>query len=335
MKKKWVTIHEVAKKAGVSSMSVSRYLKDKNSVKNRNAKLIKQAIVDTGYLPNKMAGTLAGGQSSVIGIILPTLSISMFRNMLHIISTMFSDMGIELIVGVTNYNETREAEILHNFLSWRVKGLILTGVNQPPKTLQIIERSKTPCIHIADTDTPDNFPHIAIGCSHYQGGYNVAQYMGKQGYKNLAYMSTEMAFFDYRNNNRYQGFSDGIHAVGGTVSEKINIGKHINVKVGFKSIQKCNFRQWDGIMFPSDELATGAILGLLKQGVKIPEDIAICGYHGSDISQYLPVSLTTYAISWDEMGQAVLDTFIKIWNNTPISTHTIHIPARIIKGDSC
>ncbi len=335
-KKNWVTIQQVAQHAGVSPMTVSRYLKNKDLIKAKSATAIDLAIKQTGYLPNKMAGILAGGESHVIGIVIPTLSISMFRNVLDNISGVLSSAKLELIVAVTDYDPKKELDAIHNFLGWRVKGLILTGVHQSPDILNIIAQSNTPCIHVTDTDVPEGFNGIAIGCSHYQGGYDLGQYMVNNGYKRCAYMSTDMAFLDYRNNNRYQGFVDGVTQAGGTVSDKINIGEKIDVSVGYNSVDYIDIHNWDGILFPSDELATGAVLGLLKKGVKIPDNIAVCGYHGSVTAQYLPVSITSYAISWDTIGRLVLDTFTLLWHtNPPVQRTIISVPAGIVKGKSC
>lgn len=337
-KNKWVTIHQVAEHAGVSSMTVSRYLKDKNSIRAKNIAPIKQAIQALGYVPNRMAVGLSGGQLNVVGIILPTLSVSIFRHSLDCISHALGQNNIELIVAVTNYNDEREKEIIDNFLSWRVKGLVLTGLNQSPDVLKTIYRSGTACIHIADTDTPDGFMGTAVGFSHYKGGYEMGQYMVQKGYQRLAYLSTKMSFLDHRNNNRYQGFLEGAIALGGHVSTRMNIGSEVSYITGYEAVDNIDLNSYDGLMFASDELAVGATLGLMEKGISIPDDVAICGYHGSGIAQCLPKKLTSYSISWHSIGDLVLEQFKVMWDddydNTP-KLNVIELDSHIIEGESC
>ena len=133
---------DVAQLAGVSAMTVSRALRNPNVVTPETLKRIETAIKETGYLPNRIAGSLSSQRTNVVGLIVPSLRNAVFVETIRGVADMLGPI-FDLMIAHGGYTLKGEEEAVVAFLSQRVCGMILHNTRHTPRTLRLI--GKPPC----------------------------------------------------------------------------------------------------------------------------------------------------------------------------------------------
>lgn len=311
-----VTLNKVAAIAGVSSMTVSRCLNEPDKVSEKVLHRVMKAVRETGYVSNALAGGLASSNIPAIGLIVPTLRTSLYSRMLAHFQTTSAEMGLQLIVAADNHSPLERERLVRTFLGWQVKGLFLIGQSHEQSIHEMIKQTQTFCVTLSDSDVDhypngyDGYPYV-VGYSHYHGGYEMGKRLAQAGYGRICYLSNTSSTDISSSKNRKQGFIKGVQDHGATFTKAISIQGETIVADGAKSIDLIDIDDHDAVMFSADDLAVGAILAWQRQGVKIPDDIAVAGFHGTDTGSYLTPALSTLATPRGIMVRYAMDLLKK------------------------
>ena len=133
-----VTLRDVAAAAGVTAITVSRYLRQPGVVAPATADAIQAALSATGYVPNKQAGVLASGRGSIVAALVPNLAHSIFAETLQGLSRKLEAAGLELLVAATGYSLEREEAQIRALLGWAPRALVVTGRHHTPGALKLL-----------------------------------------------------------------------------------------------------------------------------------------------------------------------------------------------------
>ena len=335
-----ITLSKVAKIAGVSTMTVSRCLNTPDKVSESVRERVMKAVQNTGYVPNQLAGSLASSRTDAIGLILPTLRTSLYSRMLEHFQKQCAALGLQCIVASDNHDANEREKLVRTFLGWQVKGLFLIGLEHSKHIHEMIKQTNTFCVTMSDTDLdtlhPDGytgFPYV-VGYSHYHGGYDMGKRLARAGYKRIGYLDNTDKSTDARGENRLLGFMAGVGENGGKFTKHMVIDGASIVSDGARSIEKINIDDHDAIMFSADDLAVGAVLAWQKNGVKIPEDIAVAGFHGTDTGSYLSPPLSTIATPRGDMVKLCMELFEKHLNGEITQEKVHQLPFYFREGRS-
>ena len=124
---KAITINEIAREAGVSTATVSRAFNQPNKVKKATLEKVSAVIERHHYVSHGLAGGLASRRSRLLGLVIPMVTNSIYGASTQAIQQAAQQAGYTVLVGVSEFSEEREAALIHQLLSRRVEGLILTG----------------------------------------------------------------------------------------------------------------------------------------------------------------------------------------------------------------
>ena len=219
------TLRDVAEAAGVTSITVSRYLREPAIVAPETAARIRKALAASGYLPNKQAGLLASGRSNIVAALLPNLSNSIFAETAQGLSDTLQAAGHELLIASTNYSLEREEEQLRALLGWHPAAVVVTGRRHSPGALVLLgnaRRAGTPVVEIWDWQLPSERQasrtarFAQVGFSHDEVGRAMAQHLLDGGHRHLAYVDTGVAE-DYRAHERGLAFAAAARQAGAEV----------------------------------------------------------------------------------------------------------------------
>lgn len=144
------TLNDVAREAGVSSITVSRYFNSPDSVREATRVKVEAAIEKVGYVRNMIAGSLASASSRVIPVIVPSLSNVVFIDVIKGLQEEFEAHGYQLLLGKTDYDLARETQLIRTFLGWSAAGLVVTGLRHDDATRQILENWNQPIVEIME-----------------------------------------------------------------------------------------------------------------------------------------------------------------------------------------
>ncbi|GAB7196334.1 hypothetical protein DZS_42090 [Dickeya ananatis] len=126
------TLDDVAKAAGLSSMTVSRALNTPALVRASTIEKVQEAVRATGYIPNALAGGLASRRSKLIAVVVPQINNNMFVDTIQAISDELAQRGYHMLLCVAGYTPQTEEELVATLLSRRPDGVVLTGIHHSP-----------------------------------------------------------------------------------------------------------------------------------------------------------------------------------------------------------
>jgi LacI family sucrose operon transcriptional repressor len=300
-----MNIIEIAKLAGVSKSTVSRYLND-GYVSEESRMKIQEVIKNTGYTPLRHAKTLRTKKTNLIGVIVPKISTETASRVIEGISDEISKCGYDLLIANTNLNINKEIEYL-NILKNQVDGIIFMATKVTDKHISIMDDIEIPIVVVSQNI--EKYPSV------YYDDYNASKDVMKQllanGYKKIAFIGVYEEDFAV-GHERKRGYIDALEENKINLNEKyVKIGD-FSMESGYKlckELMKTNDKP-DAIFAATDNIAIGAMEYLLEAGYKIPEDIGIWSIGDTKISRFITPKLNTvhyyYKTSGKNSGEIIM-----------------------------
>ena len=301
-KKRPLTLRDVSEASGVSEMTVSRVLRNKGDVSAQTRAKVLEATKTLGYVPNKIAGALASQRVSLVAVIIPSLSNMVFPEVMMGISGALDKTGLQPVVGVTNYSPESEEKVLYEMLSWRPSGVIIAGLEQSETSKAMLQNCGIPVVQIMDTDG-DPIDAV-VGISHRRAGRKMAEAILESGYKNIAFMGTQMSL-DHRARKRFEGFTQVLDKNGVKIMDHEFYTGGSALAKGREMTEEILTRSpdLDFIYFSNDVIGAGGLLHLWEKGIDIPSKIGIAGFNQVELLTGLPQRLATMDSCRFEIGQ--------------------------------
>jgi LacI family gluconate utilization system Gnt-I transcriptional repressor len=295
------TLGDVAVRAGVAPITVSRFIRDPRQVSDELRTRIETAVAELEYVPNRIAQGLAGSHSSAVVAIMPSLAHSVFAQTLHVLTQHLQQYGYQILLGNSGYSLAQEEDLLRTFLNWRPAALVLTGHNHTQGTAKLLAQLKVPVIETWDINARS--PYFQVGFSHLHAGAAMADYLLDRGYRRVAYVHNCLVE-DLRSAERGRGYSRALEKRG---ERPLIVEARGNTPFEAGGAALCALmrqkRRPDAIFFANDNIATGAVLEAQRQGWRVPDDIAIAGFGGFPIAEQLVPALTTLQPLHQQIGE--------------------------------
>ncbi len=287
-----LTLRDVSEASGVSEMTVSRVLRNRGDVSATTRERVLAAARALGYVPNKIAGGLASQRVNLVGVIIPSLSNMVFPEVMTGISAVLDNTELQPVVGVTNYAADREEMVLYEMLSWRPSGIIIAGLEHTTAARAMMAQAGIPVVEIMDIDgTPMD---SAVGISHRRAGRQMAEAIMASGYRNIAFMGTQMAG-DFRARKRLEGFEDALQRAGMALIDREYYSGGSALLKGREMTAAVLARNpaVDFLYYSNDMIGAGGLLYCLDKGIDVPNKVGLAGFNGLELLDGLPVRLAT------------------------------------------
>ncbi len=286
-------------------MTASRALRGAADVSAANVEKVNQKALEIGYVGNHVASSLSGQQSSLVGVVVPSLENIVFAEVVTGIAEALDGTGIQPFFGVTDYSLEKEHDIVRAMLSWNPTGIIITGLDQPEKTQSILRTCDVPVVQIMDCDgTPID---RCVGFSQIQAGASMAKHLIKSGRRRFGYVGNDIVR-DKRAGKRLAGFEAelkkyGLSLLGRKIGE---VGT--SIAKGRAMTQQLLDEQptLDCIYFSNDDMATGGAMHCIASGIEVGSKLTLVGFNGLEILKDLPVPIGTSHTPRREIGQAAV-----------------------------
>lgn len=305
-----VTIQDIADKAKVSAMTVSRALKDSSSVSTELRERIKAIATKSGYVMHHAARTLASSQSKLIGVLVPSFSNDVFVDVLAGIRDCLQPQGYQMMIGDTLYSPEMEEKLFLTYLEHRPDGFLMTGFDRTKTTKTISEANKVPIVHMMDLSPR----HMSVGFSQQEAGYAMGRHLLARGYRNLAYIAGQL---DPRVMKRREGFRRAVEEAGPTHRyHEVLVPDPTNVGLGARLLGQVleQLPQCDAIFACNDDLAAGALFECQRRGIKVPDKLAIAGFNDLSYSAWTTPAITSITTPRYHVGFEAAQLLLKILN---------------------
>ena len=325
-----VTLDIVAKIAGVSAITVSRAINKPEKVAAKTLEKIKQAIAQTGYVPNLLAGGLASRHSKLIAAIIPSIANLVYAETISLFSNRFREAGYQVILGDSGYPEVHEEELVRAILTRRPDGILLTGVDHSPVCKSLLLSAHIPIVETWDL-TPSPLD-IVVGFNHTKIGQEVAEFIVDNGYRRVAFVTADDARAFIRQHSTQEtlikhGVTD-IFTISVPAPTSMELGR-----LGAKDLVEKGFTS--GVIFcSSDTLAQGVLAELQSRNIAVPEDVGIIGFGDQVFAGFTNPPLTTVRIDRKRIGQEAVDALLARLSDQPVKSKIIDVGFKIIKRET-
>lgn len=296
-----LTLRDVSIASGVSVMTVSRVLRGLGEVSAATRLRVQEAAARLGYVPNRIAGSLAGGRVSLVAVVIPSLGNMVFPEVLSGISEGLRATGLQPVVGVTDYLPAREETVLLEMLAWRPSGVIVAGLEHSDAARAMLGRAGVPVVEIMDVDGPAI--DAVVGISHARAGRLAAAAIIAAGYRRIGFLGTKMPL-DHRARKRHEGFRSALADAGLGIADQAFYEGGSALLKGREMTQAILERtpDLDFLYYSNDLIGAGGLLWLLERGVDIPGAMGLAGFNGVDLLDGLPRRLATTDACRREIG---------------------------------
>ena len=305
-----MTLLDVAAAAGVTSITVSRFLREPAVVAIDTAERIRAALAKTGYVPNKQAGLLASGAGNIVAALLPNLANSIFAETAQGLSDGLQAAGFELLIASTGYSQEREEHQLRALLGWHPAAVVVTGRRHSPGAQKLLANAKaagTPVIEIWDYHPPEpgarRTAFTQIGFNHDDVGRAMAAHLLLAGHRVLAYVDSGVAE-DYRAHERGMAFASAAKAAGASVTvmaapagDAFDAGRQV-----LGELVRAGPPRITAAAFANDHLACGALLEATRRHVPVPRQLALLGFGDFAIARQLSPALSSVQLPRHAIG---------------------------------
>jgi LacI family transcriptional regulator len=309
-----VRLKDIAEKAGVSVMTVSKVLRDAPDISVETKGRIRVLAQQMGYVPDFLAQGLRTRKTKLIGVVIPTITHPVFARLLLALEEKAFEAGYELILTHTLSQADREEMVIRRLISRRVDGMLVFPVYRPAVTAQAYEelaRCKTPVVIIGQVSAfCQQFPNVQS--DDYQAAYELTRYLIGLGHRRIAFFAgsnllpwAQERLEGYRKSLRDAGIEPNDHWVfsaGSTVEEGEAAARQMLAEGIIPT----------AVQAVSDPVAIGVANVLLDRGWRIPDDMSIAGFGNFLISEYYRVPLTTIRQPKYRLGLAAIDMLLKV-----------------------
>ncbi len=300
--KRPLTLRDVSEASGVSEMTVSRVLRNKGDVSDATRLRVQEAAKRLGYVPNKIAGSLASQRVNLVAVVIPSLGNMVFPEVLSGISETLAETPLQPVVGVTDYLPEREEKVLFEMLSWRPAGVIIAGLEHSEASRAMLARSGVPVVEIMDVDGEPI--DACVGISHRRAGRMMAEEILGAGYRRIAFLGTKMPL-DHRARKRFEGFTRALGRSGIEIADQEFYSGGSALAKGREMTEAVLTRSpdIDFMYYSNDMIGAGGLLYLLEKGIDVPGQIGLAGFNGVELLDGLPRRLATMDACRREIGQ--------------------------------
>src|SRR5450830_205222 len=310
-----VTIVDVARAAGVSSMTVSRALKTPERVQQDAHERIAAAIKQLGYVPNKAASILASARSQVIGVLVPSLTNTVFIDTLSGIRDYLAQAGYQFLIGETGYSREQERQLISTYLAHAPDGFLLSSADQCEMLRQQLNGGDIPAVSMFDLGKSKNA--MSVGFSQTKAGYAVAQHLIERGYRRPGLMSAQL---DPRMMKRRDGFRKGLADAGRDPNIEVMLPLPTTVDMGAQLLGRLlqQYPDCDAVFCCNDDLALGALFECQRRGIKVPQQMAIAGFNDLSWAACATPSITTIITPRYDIGYKAAELLIRQLKGEPV-----------------
>jgi LacI family gluconate utilization system Gnt-I transcriptional repressor len=326
-----LTIHEVAKLAGVSSMTVSRALNNPERVSPDTLAKVREVVRRTGFIPNGMAGSLRSSRARLVAAVLPTLIGPVFQELIRSLNEALDERGYQLMIGQSGYQVSREDVLLDAVIRRRPDGIVLVGLLRSAAGRRQLTGAGIPVVETWDlTPTPID---MLVGFSHERIGEAVCAFLHGRGHRRMGVVSGD----DERAHRRLEGFrrmartlglSAEVPAVFSPAPSTLGAGR-----AGLGAMLAAD-PEIDALFCSSDSLALGVLIEAQARRLPVPERLAVVGMGDQPFAAYLEPALTTVRIDGTRIGRTAAEMIVDRAEGRPVGETVVDIGFEIIERAS-
>lgn len=312
--RKTVTLATLAKELGLSESAVSKALNGYSDISPETKKLVRSKADELGYSPNLMARNLAKKSfekktSNFIGVVLSDSS-SIYGEMFKSLNAVARRNGLSVILCDSGNDVAVETACVQNLMDMMAMGIVIVPVSENIDHIRKMTKDRMPAVYLGGRVRDDAVNYV---CTDSGEGTELAlRHLVKRGHRKIVMLCDQQTSgLKSRKVQAYQALmrslwqQEQILYCDGTESDMLQVG----YKLGKRLLESGT--DFTALFAAEDRLAIGAMCALKEAGIKVPEQVSVVGYDGSDAAALQMVGLTTMVQPRMEMAEKIMEMILK------------------------
>jgi LacI family transcriptional regulator len=323
-------LEQVALRAKVSTVTVSRVLSNPGLVKTPTRARVMKAIAELKYHPNLHARNLAGGKSRTIGVIVSNMENPFFFDIYKTVELAAHVHGYEVLVANTDYNSEQLVKSIRLMMGRRVEGLAVIVSEIAPALIEQLADGDTPVVFYDVGSPRKNITNIRV--NYRRGVEKVVDYLYSLGHRRVGFVGHHARLGPI--NERRRTLLDAVARI---PSLEVRATADADTLEGGRRATRIlldtGFRP-TAIICVNDMMAVGALRELRERGLSVPRDISVTGFDNVKLSEFCYPPLTTVHIPRDLIGNIVCERLITAQKTTTVVDRDVIIDPEFIVRES-
>lgn len=327
------TIREVAERAGVSTMTVSRVINKSGYVSPGARSRVEAAIAEMGYVPNALARSLRFKQTKTLALVLSDITNPFFTTIARGVEDVANHHGFNVIFGNTDESETKQAEYLTILVQKQVDGVLLVPARSTDGSITFVQSRRVPTV-VLDRRVPDSLVD-GVRCDSEQGAYDLVQLMLGLGHSRIAILNGPPEVSTAA--DRLAGYRRALTEAGLAIDPTLILHDRFTQDAGYlMAKQVLAIAPRPTALFAANNfIAIGAYRALRDAGLRVPEDMAMVAFDDLPSTLVLEPFLTVAAQPAYEMGRRATELLLeRLAGDGPPNCQEIVLPVEIIQRRS-
>jgi LacI family transcriptional regulator len=328
-----VTLKDIAERAGVTSATVSMVINNKPNISEATRKKVLKIAKDLNYYPNVIARGLATKKSNSIGVIVPNLASSFVVRILQGIKSTNRDIDYTVQLFDTTGQRENESQLFQRLArERRIDGVILIGSTVSDEELRVFRDESVPCVLVARRcETLDS-----VYVNNTQGAETAVDYLIDKGHRSIACVTAVKQ--SQHTNDRVAGYQASLDRHGMARNpELILAAEDDDMRDGVEVFSKIRALSpaVTAVFVPAgDMVAIGIVKEAKRNGLRVPEDLAVVGYDDIPAAEVIEPSLTTVRQPKLEMGDHAINMIVDKIEGRESAVKHKELPTKFIVRES-
>lgn len=302
-------IQDVARKAGVSTATVSRVINNSGYVGDETRQRVYEAMAALNYTPNSLARSLRTKATLIVALVIPDVMNPFFPSLVRGVDDTVTQAGYRLLLCNSDGNPQKELSILNVLLEKRVDGVVFTPTGESKEALEFVQSNQLPVVlldRIVDSSSVD-----CITTDHYVGALRAVQHLINLGHRNIGHITGPRGV--YSAEERIRGYRDALQQAGIPVDEALMVHGDFTRYAGWSGLDAFlkNRKRVTAIFASNDLSAVGVMERARDLGLRVPEEVSVCGFDDIDYATVVTPRLSTVAQPKYKLGQLAAQLLLR------------------------
>ena len=328
------TIHDVAQRAGVSPITVSRVINHSGYASRDTRERVEAAVIELGYVPNRLARSLRSKRTHTLALVLTDITNPFFTTVARGVEDTASDAGYMVIFCNTDESESEEKKYLQVLLQQQVDGILLVPARNTPDSIDLIRKQNTPVV-VLDRRLSPGVDVDTVRCENELGAYQLVRLLIELGHQRLALLSGPLGVSTAE--DRLAGYRRAMHEAGFADESQVIIYGQFNQASGFEMMhQILELDPRPTAIFAANNLiGIGALHAAQEAGLRVPEDVAMVEFDDLPPTLLTSPFFTVAAQPAYDMGQRATQLLLaRLTTDASAPCQEIILPTELIVRQS-
>jgi LacI family transcriptional regulator len=308
-----VTLHDVAREAGVSYATASRALNGSDrSVRAENVARVRAAAARLGYMPHVSAQAIARGSSNTVALVVGAVDDPYFASIADGVAEGAATAGLTLTAAVTDRSPDMGLHIVRTLRGRRPRVILIAGSRVDDDGVyaalaEELDQYRRAGGRVALLSRNDlDFPTLTV--DHHGGAFRLAQALAGLGYRRFALLHGDDRI--RMSHDRGRGFTDGLRQVGILLDDRHVIATDLHRDGGHRAASALlsgGARDLEAIFAVNDVMAIGAMTAIREAGLRPGRDVAVAGFDDIDAARDVTPTLTSVRVPLRELGRRAVE----------------------------